>query len=166
MSGGRWGPVIVAAAAAIVVAGAGAWLTAIGPWYRSLRVPPWKPPDWAFGPVWTVIYTLTAIAGVLAWNAAPEGPERSWLLVAIGVNAVLNIAWSGLFFRLRRPDWAFVEALALWLSVAALLLVVARHSSLGALLLVPYLLWVGLAAALNRAIVTRNGPFGPPVARE
>ncbi len=157
--GGRWGPIAVAAVSAIVVAGAGAWLTALGPWYASLRVPSWKPPDWAFGPVWTTIFTLTAIAGVLAWNAAPEGPERTWLLAAFALNGVLNIAWSGLFFRLERPDWALIEVAALWLSVAVLIVAVGRHSGLGAVLLVPYLVWVGIAAALNWSIVRLNGPF-------
>ncbi|AWB20198.1 tryptophan-rich sensory protein [Methylobacterium currus] len=157
--GGRWGPIVVAAVSAIVVAAAGAWLTTLGPWYRSLRVPSWKPPDWAFGPVWTTIFTLTAIAGVLAWNAAPEGAERFWLLAAFAVNGVLNIAWSGVFFRLQRPDWALIEVVALWLSVALLILAVGRHSGLGALLLAPYLVWVGTAAMLNWSIVRLNGPF-------
>ncbi|WP_288581524.1 TspO/MBR family protein [uncultured Methylobacterium sp.] len=156
---GGWTPIVVAALAAIVVAAAGAWLTALGPWYRSLRVPSWKPPDWAFGPVWTTIFTLTAIAGVLAWNAAPEGRERTWLIAAFGVNGLLNIAWSGVFFRLRRPDWALVEVAALWLSVLGLIVVVGRHSGLGAVLLLPYLAWVGIAALLNRSIVRLNGPF-------
>ncbi|MGX7706819.1 TspO/MBR family protein [Methylobacterium sp. Gmos1] len=157
--GGRWGPILVAALSAIVVAGAGAWLTTLGPWYRSLQVPSWKPPDWAFGPVWTTIFTLAAIAGVLAWNAAPEGSERFWLLTAFAVNGILNIAWSGVFFRLQRPDWALVEVVALWLSVAVLILVVGRQTGLGALLLVPYFVWVGIAATLNWSIVRLNGPF-------
>ncbi|GJD51636.1 Tryptophan-rich protein TspO [Methylobacterium crusticola] len=156
---GRWGPIVVAALAAIVVAVLGAAMTTLGPWYAGLRVPSWKPPDWAFGPVWTVIFTLTAVSGVLAWNAAPPGPERSWLLLAFAVNGVLNVAWSGLFFRLRRPDWALVEVVALWLSVAVLVAVVGRHSGLGAWLLVPYLAWVGVAGCLNWSIVRMNGPF-------
>ncbi len=60
---------------------------------------------------------------------------------------------------MRRPDWALVEVAALWLSVVALILVVGRHSGLGALLLLPYLVWVGIAAMLNRSIVRLNGPF-------
>ncbi|TNC13665.1 tryptophan-rich sensory protein [Methylobacterium terricola] len=157
--GGRWGPILVAAASAIVVAGAGAWLTALGPWYRSLQVPSWKPPDWAFGPVWTTIFTLAAIAGVLSWNAAPEGPPRTWLIAAFALNGALNIAWSGVFFRLERPDWALIEVVALWLSVVLLIVVVGRLSGLGAVLLVPYLVWVGIAACLNWSIVRLNGPF-------
>ncbi|TGD98749.1 TspO/MBR family protein [Methylobacterium nonmethylotrophicum] len=159
MLGGRGGPVLVAALSAIVVAVAGGWLTTIDPWYRSLRVPSWKPPDWAFGPVWTTILTLAAVAGVLAWNAAPEGAARAWLVAAFAVNGALNIAWSGLFFRLRRPDWALVEVTALWLSIALLMLAVGRHSGIGAVLLVPYLVWVAIAALLNWSILRLNGPF-------
>ncbi|MGY2047838.1 TspO/MBR family protein [Methylobacterium sp. JK268] len=152
-------PVVVAAVAAILVAAAGARLTTLGPWYARLRVPAWKPPDWAFGPVWTVILSLAATAGVLAWTAAPAGAERAWLIAAFAANGALNIAWSGVFFRLRRPDWALVEVAALWLSVAVLLLAAGRHSGVAALLLLPYLVWVGIAALLNWSIVRLNRPF-------
>ncbi|KQP96565.1 TspO/MBR family protein [Methylobacterium sp. Leaf117] len=154
-----WGPAGIAAVSAILVALAGGLLTTTGPWYQALRRPAWKPPDWAFGPVWTTIFTLTAISAVLAWNADASVPARSALVAAYVVNAVLNIAWSGLFFRLRRPDWAFVEVLFLWLSIAVLILVTVRVSGLAASLLLPYLVWVGIAACLNRAIVRLNGPF-------
>ena len=144
---------------AILVALAGGILTDTGAWYRSLRRPSWKPPDWAFGPVWTVIFALTATSAVLAWNADAEWGSRAALLAAYAINAVLNVAWSGLFFTLRRPDWAFVEVLFLWLSIAVLIIVTGRVHGMAALLLLPYLLWVGIAACLNRAIVRLNGPF-------
>lgn len=150
----------IAAAAAIVVAVAGGLLTEIGPWYRGLRKPGWKPPDWAFGPVWTVIFTLTVVAAALAWEGAEEGPARTAIVIALVVNAVLNIAWSGIFFKLRRPDWALAEVALLWLSIVALILVLGQMSGLAALLLVPYLLWVSTAAFLNYRIVQMNGPFG------
>lgn len=154
-----WTPALVAAATAILVALAGGLLTTTGPWYQSLKRPAWKPPDWAFGPVWTTIFTLTAVSAVLAWNADAEPSSRIALAIAYAVNAVLNIVWSGLFFRLRRPDWALVEVVFLWLSIAALVLVTARVSGTAAILLLPYLSWVGIAAFLNRAIVRLNGPF-------
>lgn len=156
---GGWGPAGIAAGAAILVALAGGLLTTTGPWYQALRRPAWKPPDWAFGPVWTTIFTLTAISAVLAWNADASPAARASLVAAYAVNAVLNIAWSGLFFRLRRPDWAFVEVLFLWLSIGVLIVVTGRVHGMAALLLLPYLLWVGVAACLNRAIVRLNGPF-------
>ncbi|MBY0257934.1 TspO/MBR family protein [Methylobacterium sp.] len=156
---GDWGPPLVAAGVAVVVALAGGLLTTTGPWYHALRRPSWKPPDWAFGPVWTTIFTLTAISGVMAWNADSGLASRTALVVTYGINAVLNIAWSGLFFRMRRPDWALLEVVFLWVSIAALILVTARVSGLAATLLLPYLVWVGIAACLNRAIVRLNGPF-------
>jgi tryptophan-rich sensory protein len=156
---GDWGPPLVAAGVAVVVALAGGLLTTTGPWYHALRRPSWKPPDWAFGPVWTTIFTLTAISAVMAWNADSGLASRTALVATYGINAVLNIAWSGLFFRLRRPDWALLEVVFLWISIAALILVTARVSGLAATLLLPYLVWVGIAACLNRAIVRLNGPF-------
>ncbi len=154
-----WAPAGIAAVTAILVALAGGLLTTTGPWYQALRRPAWKPPDWAFGPVWTTIFTLTAISAVLAWNADASPVFRTALVAAYAVNAVLNIAWSGLFFRLRRPDWAFVEVLFLWLSIGVLMIVTGRVHGMAAVLLLPYLGWVGIAACLNRAIVRLNGPF-------
>lgn len=154
-------PVLVAAGAAFLTALAGGLLTSTGPWYHALRRPAWKPPDWAFGPVWATIFTLAAVSAVMAWNADASGPARRALLVAYAVNIVLNIAWSGIFFRLRRPDWAYLEVIALWLSIVVLVVVTARVSGQAALLLAPYLAWVSVATLLNRAIVRLNGPFGP-----
>ncbi len=148
----------VAALLTMLVAGAGGSLTQIGPWYFALAKPAWQPPDWLFGPAWTTIFTLTAIAGVLAWRGA-AGRGR-WLVAgAFALNAALNIAWSALFFFLRRPDWALVEVVPLWLSVAGLMLVTARFNRVAPWLLLPYLLWVGFAGFLNLTIVRLNGPF-------
>ncbi|MCX7373132.1 MAG: tryptophan-rich sensory protein [Alphaproteobacteria bacterium] len=148
----------VAALLTMLVAGAGGSLTQIGPWYFGLAKPSWQPPDWLFGPAWTTIFTLTAIAGVLAWRGA-AGRGRWLVAAAIGLNAVLNVVWSALFFFLRRPDWALVEVVVLWLSVVGLTLVTARFNRVAPWLLVPYLLWVGFAGVLNLAIVRLNGPF-------
>ena len=154
-----WGPPAVAAAAAIVVAVAGGVATRTDAWYRRLRVPAWKPPDWAFGPVWTVIFLLTTIAGVMAWNGDPDPAARGVLLAAYAVNGALNIAWSVLFFRFRRPDWALAEVAALWLSIAVLVLVTGRVSMTAGLMNLPYLAWVSVAACLNLRIVRLNPPF-------
>ncbi len=156
----RFKPVLLAAAAAAAVAMLGGLMTDIGPWYRSLQQPAWKPPDWAFGPAWTVIYACTALSAARAWRDAPGPAQRSALLVLLAANAFLNVLWSGLFFRLRRPDWALVEVVLLWLSVLVLMVTVARWSRAAAWLLLPYLLWVAYAGALNWATVRLNGPFG------
>lgn len=152
-------PIIIASIAASVVAVLGATITDTGPWYHSLVQPRWAPADAAYGVAWMAIYAFSALAGVTGWLATPGGREREGLLGLFSLNGFLNILWSLLFFRLHRPDWAVFEALLLWLSVAALIIVIWRRSMTGAALLVPYLLWVTFAAYLNMTIVHLNGPF-------
>lgn len=146
-------------AAVVLLSAAGGLATDIGPWYRALTKPPWQPPDAAFGPAWTTIYACAAWATVRVWQRADAAGRRRWLLAA-GVNGLLNITWSLLFFTLRRPDWALVEVVALWLSIAWLLALAWRVDRLAAALFAPYLGWVAFAAVLNAAIVRLNGPFG------
>lgn len=153
-------PVAVAAAAALGVALLGGLMTDIGPWYFALRQPAWKPPDWLFGPVWTLIFALAAAAGVSAWRRAPSRADREWLLALFALNGFLNVLWSLLYFRLRRPDWALWEVGLLWLSILLLMVVLSRYARRATWLLLPYLLWVSLAAVLNAATVQLNGPFG------
>ena len=152
-------PVLTAALAALAVAVLGGLATDLGPWYSSLIQPSWKPPDILFGPAWTVIYAFAAAAAVKAWGRAPSTKYRQWLLGLFALNAALNLLWSVLFFRLRRPDLALLEVGALWLSVAGLMVFMARRSPVSAALLLPYLAWVAFAGWLNRAVVTLNAPF-------
>lgn len=150
-----------AAGAALLVALLGGLATDIGPWYLSLRQPPWKPPDAWFGPAWTVIYALTALSCLEACLAAPQRTVRRRLVLLFAFNGALNVFWSLLFFRLQRPDWALIEVVFLWASILVLVLAVVRHSRRAAWLLLPYLVWVAFAATLNLAVVQLNGPFGP-----
>ncbi|HEV2543089.1 MAG TPA: TspO/MBR family protein [Methylobacterium sp.] len=158
---GGWGPPVVAGLIALTIAVAGGIATRTDDWYRRLRVPGWKPPDWAFGPVWAVIFALTTASAIIAWNADPEPAARLRLVAVFAVNGVLNIAWSVIFFRLRRPDWAFAEVLLFWLSILAVVLAVGQVSVPAALLNLPYLAWVSVAAGLNLTIVRLNPPFEP-----
>jgi tryptophan-rich sensory protein len=151
-------PVLVAAGAAIAVATLGALVTDLGPWYQGLRMPAWKPPDWAFGPIWTLIFGCAMLAGLFAWRARPTPLYRGRLLALFAVNALLNVSWSVLFFRVHRPDWAFGEVLLFWTSIAILVVVAGRASRRAAALLIPYLVWVTIAAFLNLAIVRLNPP--------
>jgi translocator protein len=155
----RWKPILVAALAAIAVAGLGALMTDLGTWYASLQKPAWQPPDALFGPAWTLIFGLCTLAGYLAWRNARDRREREWIIALFALNGFLNVLWSGLFFRYRRPDWAFAEVWLLWLSILLLIVVLARYSKLAGVLLIPYLGWVSFAAILNFAIVQLNGPF-------
>ncbi len=150
-----------AALGALCVAILGGLATDLGEWYRALAKPAWNPPDWLFGPAWTLIYALTALAGVEAWQVAAPA-QRRMLGILFAINGALNVLWSLLFFRLRRPDWALVEVALLWLSIVSLIVYCGplRRRTIG--LLLPYLLWVSFAAALNASIVDLNGPFGGP----
>ena len=155
----RWRAVIVAAAAGIVVAATGMTLTDLGPWYQGLREPSWKPPDAAFGVIWTAIFALAAAAGVVAWRRARTSSGRQWILALFAINGFLNVLWSLIFFKLRRPDYAMVEVAFLWASILSLIIALYRRSALASGLLVPYLVWVSIAAALNYEVVALNGPF-------
>ncbi len=119
-------PFLVAGAGALLVGFANGLATRTDAWYRALRQPAWKPPDWAFGPIWATILALAAGAAALGWAASPGTADRLLLVWAFGLNAVLNVAWSVIFFRLRRPDWALAEVVLLWLSVLLLASVLAR----------------------------------------
>jgi len=153
-------PALLAALIALLVAALGATVTELGPWYRGLDQPAWAPPDALYAVGWTCIYALAALAAVSAWRAAPTRRAADTIVGLFAFNGFLNILWSLLFFRMQRPDWALGEVLFLWLSVAALILVSARHSRSAAALLAPYLAWVSFAGFLNWRIVELNGPFG------
>ena len=157
--GGRRKPIIAAALSASAVAALGAVTTELGPWYYRLHKPDWQPPDWLFGPAWTLIFALAALAGVLYWRHAAIRNDRWQIIAAFALNAFLNTFWSLLFFRLKRPDWALYEVGFLWLSIALLIVLLARGSQSAAWLLVPYLAWVSFAALLNWNIVQLNVPF-------
>ncbi len=149
-------PILIAFLIAIAVGGIGGAATEIGPWYYSLIKPSWQPPDWAFGPVWTLIYITTGIAGVRAWRLG-DTRQRRMFLIALLINCVLNLVWSLLFFKMQRPDLALIEVVALWLSIVPLMLLPLRYSPRSSLLMLPYLAWVSVAAYLNLAIVRLNG---------
>lgn len=117
-------------------------------WFRDLEKPPWYPPPATFGIVWTPLYVLIAIAGYLAWRS---GIRRAGL-VAWGVQLALNLGWTFTFFGLRRPGWALVEILVLLAAILVTCVEFRRADRRAALLLLPYLAWVGFAAALTTAI--------------
>ncbi|TKD52207.1 tryptophan-rich sensory protein [Sphingomonas baiyangensis] len=158
MAGG-WTPILWAGGIALALGIIGGLTTPIGPWYRNLRKPPFQPPDWAFGPAWTLILACAAAGAVIAWNSATDAAERGDVLLLFGVNAVFFLLWSPLFFVARRPDWALVEVVFLWASIAALVIGLWPIAPVASLLVLPYLLWVSFATLLNRAIVVRNAPF-------
>jgi tryptophan-rich sensory protein len=150
----------VAALAAVFVAVLGGAMTQVGPWYHHLAKPAWTPPDVAFGVIWTAIFAFAATSGSLAWLKAKTAPTRETIIGLFAANGFFNVFWSLLFFTLHRPDWALWESLALWLSVAALVVFLMRVSRTASLLTVPYLVWVSIAVLLNADVVRLNGRFG------
>lgn len=134
--------------------GARVTLPAIPDWYAQLAKPSFTPPNWAFGPVWTALYVMMAIAAWLTWRT--DSPLRSRALALWAVQLALNLAWSMLFFGARQPGLALAEIVALLLAIIATIALFARVAPLAAWLLVPYLAWVGYASALNFAIWRLN----------
>jgi translocator protein len=125
------------------------------PWFRNLERPAWYPPEWVFGPVWSLLYLLMGVAAWLVWR--PRGWEGARApLTLFGAQLVLNAAWTWIFFGLRMPGPAFVEIVALWLVLLATIVAFWRVSRLAGGLMVPYLAWVTFAAALNFAIWRLN----------
>jgi tryptophan-rich sensory protein len=165
--GELWGwPLAIAAFGWAIVALLGGLVTEIGPWYRQLRKPWFQPPDWLFGPAWTLIFILTALATAECWIGARSSAEQGLIVAAFVLNGVLNVLWSILFFKMRRPDWALAEVGVLWLSVASMMLVALPISGQAVLFLAPYLAWVTFAAVLNLAIVRRNPNLAADAAEE
>jgi tryptophan-rich sensory protein len=141
-------------AAAFAAAGIGSAVTIpeIPGWYRGLAKPFWTPPDWLFGPVWTLLYLLMGVSAWMAWrNAGWRRGHGLWLL-QLGLNAL----WSLLFFRLHQVGAAAVEILLLWVLILATLRSFRRFSKWAAWLLYPYLLWVAYAATLTWGILLLN----------
>jgi tryptophan-rich sensory protein len=153
-------PVLAAAVAAMATAVLGVLMTDLGPWYQTLKVPAWKPPDIIFGPAWGVIFSLAALAGLFAWHSTRSFAFRKRLVELFMLNGLLNALWSGLFFRMQRPDLAAVEVLFLAGSIVWLIVHVRPVSLMAARLLGVYLAWVVFAGALTVAVARLNGPFG------
>ena len=126
-----------------------------GEWYAALKKPAWNPPAWIFGPVWTALYTMMAVAVWLVWKRGGFLAHRRPLALFL-TQLVLNAAWTPLFFGLHQPGFAFVEMVALWLAIAATLAAFWPFSRASAWLLAPYLAWVSFAAALNFALWRLN----------
>ncbi len=159
MFGERWSVIAVGGAIALLVAFAGGVLTVVGPWYEGLRFPAWRPPNWLFGPAWTVIFICIATSGILAWEGAESDAQRNWLIALFAINGVFNVMWSALFFRMQRPDWALADLVLLWLSILALVIATFRISPTAGWFMCPYLAWVTFAGLLNFRIVQLNWPF-------
>ncbi|MCW8129736.1 MAG: tryptophan-rich sensory protein [Planctomycetota bacterium] len=127
----------------------------IATWYPSIAKPAWTPPAWVFGPVWSILYLLMGMAAWRVWRR--DGLREGALALGVfGLQLACNAIWSGLFFGLRRPGFALLDLLVLWMLILITIVLFAARDRMAAWLLVPYLGWVSFAGVLNAAIVQMN----------
>lgn len=140
------------------VAALGSWVTlpSISSWYLSLAKPFFNPPNWIFGPVWTVLFIMMAIAWYIVWTNKKHHQTVKAGGELFTVQLVLNFCWSFLFFFLQNPFLALIDIVLLWGAILATLISFWRVSPLAGKLMIPYLGWVSFAAVLNGAIVILN----------
>lgn len=149
---------LVVALAAPLAVGAGSGLaTAAGvrDWYPSLVKPSFTPPDWVFGPTWTVLYIMMGIALWWVWRRQGEVPVRTPLTL-FAVQLALNALWSVLFFGLRWPGAALVDILLLWVAIGLTIRAFRQVSVRAAVFMLPYWAWVTFATVLNASIWVLN----------
>jgi tryptophan-rich sensory protein len=144
----------VAAVGLVAAAGGAATGPAVRDWYPALAKPAWTPPGWVFGPVWTILYGMMAVAAWLVWRRSGWNWALAWFTVQLGLNGL----WSPVFFGLQKLGWSVIVIGLLWIAIAGTLVAFWRKRLLAGLLLAPYLAWVTFAAVLNIAIWRLNAP--------
>ena len=130
-------------------------VSSIGSWYTTLAKPWFTPPDWLFGPVWTVLYLLMGISLYRIWMH-PGAPDIRLPVAVFGVQLALNALWSFLFFGLQSPRYGLLGIIPLWIAILATIGIFYPVDRKAAYLLVPYILWVTIASALNYAVYVLN----------
>lgn len=152
----KWVKLGLSIALTEVAGGIGAIATTskISTWYQGLIKPSFNPPNWLFGPVWTILFLLMGIAFYLVWTS--EKREKIVAMRVFGVQLVLNILWSFLFFGWERPGLALIEIVGLWAAIYLTIKAFLKVNKTAGRLLIPYLLWVSFASVLNGAIFWLN----------
>ena len=125
--------------------------TSIGTWYVSLAKPVFNPPNYLFGPVWTVLYILMGISLYMIIQS-PKTEQRKKAIIIFCTQLFLNFWWSFLFFKFHVLGIAFIEILCIWISILAMIVVFQKINKPAAYLQIPYLLWVSFASVLNGTI--------------
>ena len=149
---------LLAIALPLIVGAIGGFFTSssVKTWFPTLIKPSFNPPAWLFAPVWTILYILMGISFFLVWTKAAESRKKTIGLSFYFAQLFFNFCWSFLFFYARQPGWALVDILVLWILIALTMFWFAKLYKPAAWLLVPYLLWVSFATALNFAIWQLN----------
>lgn len=129
-------------------------VSSIPTWYATLNKPVFSPPNWVFGPAWTILYILMGISLYLVWTSKGKLKQNAFNLFFAQLG--LNVLWSIFFFGMKNPTLALVDIVALWIAIFLTIKSFYRINRLAGNLLIPYLLWVSFAAVLNLAIVMLN----------
>ena len=147
---------IISLALPQLAGGLGAFFTisSIESWYLTLNKPSWNPPNWLFGPVWTLLYVLMGIACYLIWKS--DHPMKKPLLKLFAVQLILNALWSPAFFGMESPLIGLLVIIPLWIAILLCIIYFKKVSVVASGLMVPYLVWVTFATALNTAILILN----------
>jgi len=127
---------------------------AIGTWYAGLTKPSFNPPNWLFAPVWTLLFLLMGISLFLVWNSKSKSKKIA-IYIFFG-QLVLNILWSILFFGMKSPILGVFEIILLWIAILLTIISFVKISKPAGYLLIPYIIWVSFAAALNFALMVLN----------
>jgi benzodiazapine receptor len=140
---------------AVAAAGGAVTASSVGSWYAGLAKPSFNPPAWVFGPVWTVLYVMIAVAGWRVWCRRGEAGARA-ALIAWGVQLALNLGWSFLFFGAHLIGAALLEIVVLLAAIVCTIVLCWRVDRMAGALLIPYVAWVGFATLLTAALWRLN----------
>jgi len=131
-------------------------ISSIPTWYAVLRKPWFTPPNWLFGPIWLTLYFLMGISFYLVFENRRNKAKEKPALWAFGIQLFLNVLWSVLFFGMHCLLYGFIEIVLLWISIAVTIILFFKISKAAAYLLLPYILWVTIAASLNYYVFILN----------
>lgn len=150
--------IIVGSVVCLIIGGLSGYATAgsIGSWYSTLNKPFFNPPNWIFGPVWTVLYILMGASAGIIWDQGWNKPEVIKALGVFGIHMLLNAAWTLIFFGMEAPLFALIEIFLLWISILIYARIFYKIKAYTGWMQIPYLLWVSFASVLNGAIVWLN----------
>ena len=135
--------------------GSAATTSALSTWYIELNKPSFNPPNWIFGPVWTLLYFLMGIALYLVWNAEKSIARKNGIIL-FAIQLILNTLWSVVFFGLKSPEFAVYVIVLLWIMILLTIIHFMKVSRIAGALLIPYILWVSFATVLNYFISVLN----------
>lgn len=125
-------------------------IDSIANWYQYINKPSFNPPNWIFGPVWTALYLMMGISFGMIWHSTSNDKNRA--MIFFGIQFLLNLGWSFLFFNLHQTGIAFIEIILMWFFILMTILSFYKINKTAAYLLIPYLCWVSFASVLNGAI--------------